>query len=272
MAPVDFPRLRLYGQSKLSLYTKLNLIRYYWGSPVRYGFGRPFGNSRDTTPYSTQMILKFSTIVACATTMLVGAQNDPSKCNSLCTSVVTQKGEAECASWREVLPRPELYNTCLHGYRHGASTACLDECEGRGDAGGYGTHSSAACEEFRQRRPREIGKACQAGFFSGVKLAEEEARLLLDPALKAKLQEEAKQAEEAAAAAATARKLAEDEAKQRELEAQRQAEETRKLAEEKQRKLEEENQRKLEAQATDDLQQARDEARKAYEEERSNVL
>lgn len=201
-------------------------------------------------------------------------------CRAECSSAVSVQAEQECASWREQLPRPQLFTTCVHGFRHGALNACLDECDGSGTSTGYGAHGNTACEEFRSQRPREIAKACQAGFWSGVKLAEEKASLLLDPALKAKMEAEYRRAEEDQQA--EQRKLAEEQQKvaaeqrdlldkQRKLEAQR-AEEAQKL-QALEAEQHEEAQRKLkEAAAVDELEQARKEALKAYEEEKANVL
>lgn len=96
-------------------------------------------------------------------------------CASACESQLVHFREEACQKWREVLPRPDLFNHCGQGFNQGKSAGCDGFCQEIPDVGIMKSLRLDACSSLKGVPPQERQQACQAGFSAALDLAREVA-------------------------------------------------------------------------------------------------
>ncbi|EGZ30437.1 hypothetical protein PHYSODRAFT_538425 [Phytophthora sojae] len=109
-------------------------------------------------------------VVATALTHPVNAS-----CKSACQSQLVHYREEACQKWREVLPRPDLFNHCGQGFNQGKTSGCEGYCQETPDLGAMKSKRLDACSSLKGVPPSERQQACQAGFSAALDLAKDAA-------------------------------------------------------------------------------------------------
>ncbi|KAG6615225.1 uncharacterized protein IUM83_16874 [Phytophthora cinnamomi] len=114
------------------------------------------------------------------TVLLVAAAavlTDPvaATCKSSCQSQLVHYREEACQKWREVLPRPDLFNHCGQGFNQGKTSGCEGYCQETPDLGVMKSKRLDACSSLKGVPPSERQQACQAGFSAALDLAKNAA-------------------------------------------------------------------------------------------------
>ncbi|KAE8996605.1 hypothetical protein PR002_g19277 [Phytophthora rubi] len=130
------------------------------------------GKQRSAFAMKTSWTAVIVTFVVIATALM---QPVTASCKSACQSQLVHYREEACQKWREVLPRPDLFNHCGQGFNQGKTSGCEGYCQETPDLGVMKSKRLDACTSLKGVPPSERQQACQAGFSAALGMAKNAA-------------------------------------------------------------------------------------------------